>query len=124
MVHVNKIQFPSELHKEVWEKFWKITKNSSSPETLTKNLSTLLTSNEIFVLEKRLAILLLLEKGMSYREISRTIDVTRSTISFVKHHFTKKSNHKNDHSRKIRRNTTYFPSVTKTMQKEIKRGLR
>jgi len=42
------------------------------------------------MLEKRLAIPILLEQKMSYRDISKTIDVSQNTISFVKHNLTKK----------------------------------
>lgn len=54
-----------------------------------ENLTTLFTRAEITMLEKRLAIPLLLAKGLSYREIGRAIDVSPVTVSFIKHHFTK-----------------------------------
>jgi len=39
--------------------------------------------------EKRIAIIILLEKGLSYREIGRIIDVSPTTIGFIKHTFTR-----------------------------------
>lgn len=124
MVNVSKTQFPPELRKEVWGKFWRIVKTSPSPEALMKNLSVFLSSNEISMLEKRLAILLLLEKGVSYREIGKTIDVSRSTISFVKSNFIRKPKPRNNHNRKFRKSSPYLPSVTRTFQREIAREMK
>ncbi len=73
MVRVNRTQFPSALRREAWQKFWKIVRSSPSPEVLARDLSAFFSPSEIAVLEKRLAILLLLEKGAAYREIGRTI---------------------------------------------------
>ena len=41
------------------------------------------------MIEKRLGILYLLEKGLSYRQIGEEIDVTLKTISFTKRGFKK-----------------------------------
>jgi len=62
-----------------------MAKESPSEQALAENLAVLLTPSEIAVLEKRLAIPILLAEGMSYREIGRTIDASSDTISFVKH---------------------------------------
>ncbi len=88
MVRVNKTQFPEKLRRQVWEILWNYTKQS--PEALARKFSTLFTRSEIVMLEKRLAIPLLLNQGLSYKEIGRMIDVSPATISSVKHHFTKK----------------------------------
>jgi len=87
MVRVNRTQFPPKLQEEVWRRIFKITRKGSSPEALARNLAVFLTPSELAVIEKRVATLLLLEKGTSYRKIGRAIDVTRSTVSYVKHHF-------------------------------------
>ncbi|PIP29882.1 hypothetical protein COX26_01765 [Candidatus Jorgensenbacteria bacterium CG23_combo_of_CG06-09_8_20_14_all_54_14] len=89
MVNISKTQFPKELRKKVWRRFYELVKRSPSEETLVKNLAVLFTSSEITMLEKRLAIPLLLAKGLSYREIGRAIDVSPVTVSFIKHRLTK-----------------------------------
>jgi uncharacterized protein YerC len=47
-------------------------------------LRAVLTPTEIIALEKRLAISVLLARGMSYRAIGKILDVTPVTISAVK----------------------------------------
>jgi len=80
MTRVNKTQFPEELRKRARKKLRDFDE-----------LKRLLTPPEILMLEKRIAILILLEEGKSYREIGRTIDVTPRTISYIRHHFTRTS---------------------------------
>ncbi len=53
-------------------------------------MGTILTHSEIIMIEKRIAIFLLIERKTSYREIGKLIDVTPNTINFVTHHFVKK----------------------------------
>lgn len=90
MVRVNKTQFPEKLREELWGKFSSELKNSPSSEALLRKLRIVLTHAEITMLEKRLAIPILLEQGRSYREIGRMIDVSSTTINSIKHHFVKK----------------------------------
>ncbi len=77
MVRVNKTQFPKELRERAWKRI----------QQDANELKNLLTPEEILILEKRIAILILLGEGKSYREIGRTIDVSPRTVSFIKHHF-------------------------------------
>lgn len=90
MVRVNKKYLAKELKSEAWGRFWRTLKKSESEETLLAKLGRFFTPTEIAMLEKRLAILVLLERNASYRTIGRTIDVSANTISFVKHNLTRK----------------------------------
>ena len=70
MTRVNKKNISQELREKAWKRF--------DPEKF-------LTSSEKVAVEKRMLIVLLLEQGFSYTKIGETLDVTRTTISFVKH---------------------------------------
>ncbi len=73
------------MKSEGWELLLGAVKRSGSGKALRENLERVLTPSEITQLEKRLLILVLLDKGFTYRQIGEAIDVTRVTISFVKH---------------------------------------
>lgn len=85
MTNVNKKYVPRELREKAWGLFREIIGKSRSGKDILANLDKLLTPSEITLIEKRLLISILLERGLSYREISKALDVTRVTISFVKH---------------------------------------
>ncbi len=85
MTNVNKKLVSQELREAAWTRFWEVAGKSRSGKGAIANLDKLLTPSEITLIEKRLLISLLLERGLSYREICKTLDVTRVTISFVKH---------------------------------------
>lgn len=123
MVRINKTQFPPALRKEVWGKVFKIAEKSSSPEKLSHNFASFLTSSELALLEKRIATLLLLEKGKSYREIGRIIDVTRSTVSYIKHRFIR--NHYPKKKTVQKREDPYWHHISPAseMRKQIKEDL-
>lgn len=70
MTHVNKKNIPQEMREKAWKRF---------------SAGKFLTPSEFILVEKRLLISLLLEQGFSYRKICEILDVTRVTISFVKH---------------------------------------
>lgn len=68
-------------------------------------LSKYLTESEKIMLEKRLGISHLLKNRQSYSKISKEIDVTRKTISFIKRGF-KKSVKKNSRKQKLEKNSS------------------
>ena len=70
------------LKKEIWLKLKKEIADNSIENYF--GLEKILTSEEILIIEKRTGIICLLEKGVAYREISRQLDISRPTISFVK----------------------------------------
>ncbi|PIP29889.1 hypothetical protein COU12_02560 [Candidatus Jorgensenbacteria bacterium CG10_big_fil_rev_8_21_14_0_10_54_38] len=90
MTRVNKKQIEKGLRNEAWQRLWDTVRESGSGETLAKNLEKFFTSSEMTMLEKRLAIPILLARRLSYREICRAIDISQPTVSFVKHHLTRK----------------------------------
>jgi Trp operon repressor len=70
MAWTRKKKIDRELLKEAWLRF--------DPDRF-------LTPSEKTLVEKRLLIAALLDKGVTYRAIGEMLDVTRVTISFVKH---------------------------------------
>lgn len=90
MVNVSKKYINKELQIKAWSRFLKEVKGAESTEVLISNLKKFLTQSEITMLEKRLSIPILIERGFSYRDIGRTVDVSQNTISFVKHNLTKR----------------------------------
>lgn len=85
MTRVTKRKIPDELREEAWAQFLKATQISVSPKALRKKLERFLTPAELVLLEKRLAILVLLRHGVSYKKMGRMIDVSPHTVSFVKY---------------------------------------
>lgn len=71
MTRVNKKNIGQELREKAWKRF---------------DADKFLTPSEKILIEKRLLISLLLDRGLSYRKIGEMLDVTRVTISFVKRH--------------------------------------
>jgi len=90
MVNVSKKYLSKELQTKAWNVFLREIKKSDSSETLLINLKKFLTASEITMLEKRLSIPILSKRGMGYRDIGRTLDVSSTTISFVRHNLTKR----------------------------------
>lgn len=89
MVRVNKKYLSKELQAEAWGSFLKEVKSTESSGALTLSLKKFLTPSEITMLEKRLSIPILLKQKLSYRAIGAVLDVSQTTISFVKHNLTK-----------------------------------
>jgi Trp operon repressor len=90
MTNVSKKFLSSELENQTWERLLEAVRVSVTGKNLKSQASKFLTPAEITMLEKRLAIPILLEKHYSYRKIGETIDVSPATISFVKHNLRKK----------------------------------
>ncbi len=90
MVNVNKKYIDKELRKNAWSNFKMKIVVSETTDALITNLRAFLTINEMAVLEKRLAIPILLKRQLSYREIGRELDVSSTMISFVKRNLVKK----------------------------------
>ncbi|MFH1161771.1 MAG: hypothetical protein V1696_00615 [Candidatus Jorgensenbacteria bacterium] len=90
MARVNKTQFPAKLREEVRERLRRLLHGTTSGDELFRALAKILTTTELLLIEKRLAVPILLARGMSYREIGRTIDIGPAAISFMKHGLTRK----------------------------------
>lgn len=91
MVRVNKKYLEKDLTIKAWNKFLTEIGKVNSPETVNIKMRDFLTPSEIIMLEKRLAIPILLDKKLSYKTIGQILDVSPTTISFVKHNLTKKA---------------------------------
>jgi len=68
-------------------------------------LAKILTPHEINLVEKRLAVLNLLKKKLSYRQISEIADVHKGTISFIKKGFVRVKKSKGDNKKKFYKNS-------------------
>ncbi len=114
MVRVSKKYLKKELKNEAWNRFSSVIGRSGSEEVLMTNLKRFLTISEIAMLEKRLAILTLLDRKMSYLDIRHLIDVSPGTVSFTKHNFTKGKRIYKKHisylPRKVKEKPFFIPS--------------
>jgi len=68
----------------IWKEFLEEIKKAKSTQEIKGVTNKFFTSNEIEILEKRLAIVYFLNKKLSYRKIGEIIWVSPRTISFVK----------------------------------------
>jgi uncharacterized protein YerC len=81
--------FDKKFKENIWMRFLLKIKNIKNYEEFDAFLDKYFTPQEKIVFEKRLGIFYFLEKGSSYREISRELAITLKTISFVKRGFKK-----------------------------------
>jgi uncharacterized protein YerC len=112
-----------------WGQFRKIIVKSGSEKVFMADMERFFTPSEIVLIEKRLLISLLLRQGLSYRKISEILDVTRVTISFVKHGLKKAPRvrkHVPDKIRKQKRESEipYIMSPTEHLRRLRRRGIR
>ncbi|MDP3052817.1 MAG: Trp family transcriptional regulator [bacterium] len=81
--------FDKKFKEDIWTRFLREIKNIKNYEEFDAFSDKYFTPQEKIVFEKRLGIFYFLEKGLSYREISRELAITLKTISFVKSGFKK-----------------------------------
>jgi len=103
MSKTSKKYFDEGFKNEIWKKFVANFKSLNSQKKVLSVLAIFLTPYELNILEKRLAVLNLLRKGLTYNKICEIADVHRSTISFIKKGFikTKKPKRNNERISKI-----------------------
>ena len=89
MVNVGKKYLKNDLINSSWNGFIKEIKNARSQEEIKALFSKFFSSAEQITLEKRLAIVFLSKQGLSHREIGRILDVSPTTVGFVKRGFKK-----------------------------------
>lgn len=87
MTNVNKKYLEDNLTNSVWKNFVRKTAGIKTKEDFKKVFGKILTPGEQILLEKRLAILFLVERGLSHREIGRILDVSPTTVGFIKNGF-------------------------------------
>lgn len=116
MTNVNKKYLEENLKNSVWRNFMKELKSVKTENVLEKIINQVFTPTERTMIEKRLAIIFLVRKKLSYRKIGELIDVTPNTISFVKRGFIKKERKPRQYSSfestKKRRSNSRFPTYT------------
>lgn len=88
MVNISKKYLDENLKSAAWQKFETQIRKSINTEAVFRQFFT---EKEIKMIEKRLAILVMLERGNSYLAIRHSLDVSPATISFIKHGFKKKA---------------------------------
>ena len=90
MVNISKKYLSKELRIKAWGLFLKEIKKSESSDACISNIKMFLTPSEMIMLEKRLSIQILGKQGLSYKDIGAMLDVSSTTINFVKHNLTKR----------------------------------
>lgn len=98
MVNINKKYFEQNIKDAIRRSFIKELKNIKTEKELVEITGRILTPAEQIMIEKRLAILHLLKRGLTYREIGNILDVTSHTISFVKRGFIKRERKRRQYS--------------------------
>lgn len=89
MPRTSKKYFDNNFKNELWDSFLDEIKKLKTGKDLDIFLNKYFSLDEKILLEKRLGIFNLLKNGQSYGKISEELDVTRKTISFIKHGFKK-----------------------------------
>lgn len=117
MVNVNKKYLDEEFKKSLWRDFIHELKKAKTKNEAKKIIDKILTPSERIMVEKRLGILALLQKGFGQREIGRLIDVMPSTVRFIKKGFDRtprnprpRTPNKSDNRK--RRSDSRFPTYT------------
>ena len=87
MSRTSKKYWDEKFKAQIWKEFFADIKKINYEKDLERILKTILSDDEMILAGKRLAVKKLLKEGVTYREISRKIDVTRVTISFIKNNF-------------------------------------
>jgi uncharacterized protein YerC len=83
MGQVSKYPISSEVYERIFDLFTETLSSFNTKKDIAKFLDDFLTPTEQVMLAKRYAIAFLLTKGYSYREISKILRVSISTIGFV-----------------------------------------
>ena len=89
MVNVSKKYLKNDLINLSWNGFIKEIKNARNQEEIKALFNKFFSSAEQIALEKRLAIVFLSKQGLSHRGIGRILDVSPTTVGFVKRGFKK-----------------------------------
>ncbi|NCO44813.1 hypothetical protein GW888_01940 [Candidatus Wolfebacteria bacterium] len=84
MVRITKRGITKEIEEKVMNFFLRKIKNVKKIEDLNKIFSQILTKEEQIMVKKRLAIILFLREGKRCKDIQEGIDVSRTTISFIR----------------------------------------
>ena len=112
MGRTSKKYWDEKFKSQIWKDFFADIKKVNNEKDLERILKTMLSDGEMVLAEKRLAVKKLLKEGVTYREISRKIDVTRVTISFIKNNF----------KRPVRKKRIYSEDKNRAKDRDYKYG--
>jgi len=90
MVNINKKYLENNLSNFVWRNFIQKVKKARTKKDFVKLFNRFFTPAERIMLKKRMAIISLAKQGLSQREIGRILDVSPTTVGFVKRGFLNK----------------------------------
>lgn len=83
MGRISRRRIDPEVEERIFEIFWDYFSHLNNPIDVKEFLKSLLSYTEQVMLSKRLAIVVLLSKGLTYENISDTLKVSKSTIGSV-----------------------------------------
>ena len=83
MPHISRLKLNKQIEKELVEALTFTFTNLTKADDMQKFLTSLFSPTEELMLAKRFAIVVLLKEGFSQIEISRTLHVTRETVSRI-----------------------------------------
>jgi uncharacterized protein YerC len=84
MSKISKNKLAPNTYNSILESLISVLVSLNTKKDMTDLIDSLFTQTERLMLAKRLAIALLLDRGMNYKEISKLIKVSSVTISFVR----------------------------------------
>lgn len=80
----SKKHFSEDFKKEIWKPFLDKIKKARTREDILKVFDPVLNEQEKALMEKRLAAKFLLNKKMSYGDISKAVDMSKATVYLIK----------------------------------------
>lgn len=80
MPHVSRKKLKRKVFVKIGEQLADIINKTSSPKEIWWFLNELLTTTELIMLSKRLALMFMLKKGYSFSVIQKTLKVTPQTV--------------------------------------------
>jgi len=89
MPKISKNKIDKAVYDTILKQLMAVFKNCSNERELEDLFDSLFTKTERFMLSKRLAIAVLLERGLSYSGISRILKVSSVTIGLVRNNIMK-----------------------------------
>lgn len=83
MIYVSKARLRKDVFQRISKQFYIAILDLKNTKSGARYLSELLTESEQLLLAKRLAVILMLDKNISWTHIQRTLDISRTTIARV-----------------------------------------
>lgn len=87
MTQVSKYRIDKNIYNEIFDTFLQIIINITSKSEATNFFENFLTKNEKIMFAKRLAVGILVARGLSQRQIMETLKVSSATVSNFTNHY-------------------------------------